>query len=173
MEQCLFQAKMLTHMYDSATIVNLHLRWLLTVLCLCLANGMNGQNSLIINEIQVANLDQYIDYSYNYGAWIELYNPSSEDVSLQRMTLKHIDSEGEVETFTLNNNHGIVPARNYALLWFDHYTGTGFYGSNAAKQVDIELDADGGRLEYAPPTAGANGATQHTPHLHQRTTDAR
>ncbi|MBR3531352.1 MAG: lamin tail domain-containing protein [Bacteroidaceae bacterium] len=147
MEQCLFQAKMLTRMYDSATIVNLHLRWLLTVLCLCLANGMIGQNALIINEIQVANLDQYIDYSYNYGAWIELYNPSSEDVSLQRMTLKHIDSEGEVETFTLNNNHGIVPARNYALLWFDHYTGTGFYGSNAAKQVDIELDADGGRLE--------------------------
>ena len=30
----------------------------------------NGSSSFVINEIQTANIDQYIDYSNNYGGWI-------------------------------------------------------------------------------------------------------
>ena len=38
--------------------------------------------SLVINEVMVANTDQFVDPSYNYGAWIELYNPATTSVTL-------------------------------------------------------------------------------------------
>ena len=33
--------------------------------------------SLVFNEVQVANIDQYLDGALCYGSWIELYNPTS------------------------------------------------------------------------------------------------
>ena len=42
----------------------------------------NGTSSFMVTEICVANIDQTVDYSYNYGGWIELYNPTSTDISL-------------------------------------------------------------------------------------------
>ena len=60
--------------------------------------------ALFINEVQVANLDQYLDNANCYGAWIELYNPSSEDIALQGMYL----SDGE-NTHRLSGQ-GSVPA---------------------------------------------------------------
>ena len=41
-----------------------------------------GDNSFLITEVCVANIDQTIDYSYNYGGWVELYNPTATAVSL-------------------------------------------------------------------------------------------
>ena len=51
-------------------------RWIITLVA-CIASmsawGQGGDASkLIINEIQVSNLDQYMDPSFNYGGWIEL-----------------------------------------------------------------------------------------------------
>lgn len=34
-----------------------------------LAWGLNAQNSLLFTEVCVANIDQTIDYSNNYGSW--------------------------------------------------------------------------------------------------------
>ena len=31
--------------------------------------------TLVINEVQVANLDQYLDNANCYGGWVEFYNP--------------------------------------------------------------------------------------------------
>ena len=45
------------------------------------AQGGDASN-LIINEIQVSNIDQYMDPSFNYGGWIELYNPTDEIIYL-------------------------------------------------------------------------------------------
>ena len=44
--------------------------------------GLNAQNSLLFTEVCVANIDQTIDYSNNYGGWVELYNPTATSVSL-------------------------------------------------------------------------------------------
>ncbi len=41
-----------------------------------------GQTSLIINEIQSCNIDMFVDPSFNYGGWIEIYNPTDKAVSL-------------------------------------------------------------------------------------------
>ena len=38
--------------------------------------------TLIINEIQSKNVDMFIDPSFNFGGWIELYNPTNEDIDL-------------------------------------------------------------------------------------------
>ncbi len=124
----------------------LNIRLFLVAICFILANRMSGQSQLLINEIQVANLDQYIDHSYNYGAWIELYNPTEQDVTLSGMQLKHTDAEGTESSFRLTIAHGLVPAKGFAILWFDHYHGTGYYGNYSAKQVNLQLDPEGGEI---------------------------
>lgn len=50
---------------------------------------MNAQNnkdgnthSLLFTEVCVANVDQTLDHSNNYGGWVELYNPTAKAVSL-------------------------------------------------------------------------------------------
>jgi len=165
MDLSVFQTRIFTGKCYSVVIIHLRMKWLLSALCLLSVGNISAQSRLMVNEIQVANLDQYIDHSYNYGAWIELFNPTDEDVSLQQMKLKHIDSEGEVTTFTLNSNHGMVLARNYALLWFDHYTGTGFYGPNANRQVDMKLDSEGGRLELTNSQGILQDAVSYPPSI--------
>ena len=56
------------------------------VLCVAsvfaLVLGLNAQNTLLFTEVCVANIDQTIDYSNNYGGWVELYNPNATSVSL-------------------------------------------------------------------------------------------
>ena len=96
--------------------------------------------ALFINEVQVANLDQYLDNANCYGAWIELYNPSSEDIALQGMYL----SDGE-NTHRLSGQ-GSVPAGGFKTLWFDHNTTEGNYGSTARLQIPFKLDAEGGTI---------------------------
>lgn len=103
--------------------------------------------TLCINEIQVANVDQFIDPSYNYGGWVELYNPTSNTISLNGFRLRHTDNEGEVKQQTLSSSHGSVPAGGFAVLWFDHNSSDGYYGPNAGTQIPFKLDADGGKIE--------------------------
>ena len=74
------------------------------------ATALHAQQ-LVINEIQVANIDQWIDPSYNYGGWVELYNPSAEDIGLAGYVLRHTDADGLSTTHTLTYEHGVVPAR--------------------------------------------------------------
>ena len=75
---------------------------LFAVSWLCIGSNASGQPHLLINEIQVANIDQFIDYSFNYGSWMELYNPSDTKVSLKDLIVRHTDSEGTVTAFKLN-----------------------------------------------------------------------
>ena len=52
------------------------------VLILAMGCAAKASPSLLFTEVCVANIDQTIDYSNNYGGWVELYNPTDEDVSL-------------------------------------------------------------------------------------------
>ena len=62
---------------------------ILSLLCLLSATFCVAQETeippLIINEVQVSNIDQYLDGANCYGSWIELYNPSEETISLRNM----------------------------------------------------------------------------------------
>lgn len=107
----------------------------------------SNADNLIINEIQVANIDRFIDPSYNYGGWIEIYNPNSQSISLSGMKVRHTDSNNLVETYTLTSDHGSVAAKGYSCLWFDHNSQDGYYGPYAKTQIRYKLDADGGKIE--------------------------
>lgn len=103
--------------------------------------------SLLINEIQVANIDQFIDPSYNYGGWIELYNPGTSNITLNGCTIRHTDSEGQITESTLSSNHGVVSPKGYSVLWFDHNSKDGYFGGKSTNQIPFKLDADGGLIE--------------------------
>lgn len=111
-------------------------------------NGENARaQSLLINEIQVANTDQFIDPSYNYGGWMEVYNSSDNFISLKGLVVRNTNEEGKVEQYMLTASHGSVPAHGFSVLWFDHNSVDGYFGGKASSQIPYKLDADGGVLE--------------------------
>lgn len=114
--------------------MNFTLRRIALVL-LSIALGAQAQ-SLVINEVMSANLGEAIDPSWNYGGWIELYNPSAQRVSLAGMTVT--DHKGHA--FKLTADHGSVPAHGFRNLWFGHND------KNFPTQVDFKLDVDGGTI---------------------------
>lgn len=111
--------------------------------------GALTQESLaqvIINEIQVDNVDMYIDPSFNYGSWIELYNPTQNNISLSGIKLSHTNADGVMETQNLTIQ-GTLKAKGYYVLWFDHNSADGYYGKNAGRQIPFKLDTEGGIIE--------------------------
>ncbi len=125
------------------------------VTCLDAESGLSAQvnitvestemsgNNIIINEIQVSNLDQFIDPSWNYGGWVELYNPSEKSVYLGNAIIR--DHKGR--SFRLPADYGSIPAHGFSNIWFDHNSR---YGT-AYKQVDFKLDTDGGTIIICNP----------------------
>ena len=101
-------------------------------------------SKLLINEIQVGNIDQYIDYSYNYGAWLELYNPTTKNISLDGLYIT--DNETEPQKFMLAAGTGVIKAGGFKVIYFDHNSADGTFGDSAYKQVRFKLDNDGGTI---------------------------
>ena len=131
-------------------------------LCVVLNVSAAG-NKLMVNEICVANVDRFIDHSYNYGGWVELYNPTTEAIALGNMTLRHTDADGNQEHYTLTSSHGKVSAHGHAILWFDHNSKDGNYGPNAWKQIPFKLDAEGGVVELLDANGLPADAVQYPP----------
>lgn len=107
----------------------------------------NDLTNIRINEIHVANIDQFIDNSYNYGGWIELYNTSTALHSLDKAKIRHTDADGISEEEILNMGHGLLGSHGFACLWFDHNSADGVYGGKSHLQIPFKLDPDGGTLE--------------------------
>lgn len=120
--------------------------------------------SLIINELQAANIDMFIDPSFNYGSWVELYNPTSKSVSLEGLYVS--DDASDLKQHKLDYRAGSIPARGYKVIWFDHYS------KYAPAQVDSKLDYDGGAI-YISNAAGEVLAFQSYPEAITRTSYAR
>ena len=100
-----------------------------------------ADTALIINEVQVSNIDQYLDNSNCYGGWIEIYNPSSTTKPLKGMYLT--DGVNELHFMT---PHGSVPANGYKVIWFGHYQTEGNYGTYSRTQVPFKLEPEGGTI---------------------------
>ena len=109
--------------------------------------NMNAQqnnahsNMLIITEVCVANIDQTIDYSNNYGSWIELYNPTAANVSLDGW---YISNDSEELTKHRLSGYGVLKPGCYECIFFDHNAADGEYGQAAEMQVRFKLNRNGG-----------------------------
>lgn len=141
------------------TMYRLLMRLCLTLLLLLstLSPSLAQQSSdtgLLLNELCAANIDMHLDPSYNYGAWVELYNPTSQVVTLNKLQLRHTDSKGVAQQHKLGYAHGNVPAMGFAVLWFDHNSTDGFFGPNAGTQIPFKLDAEGGIVELLDAEGG-------------------
>lgn len=119
--------------------------------------------NLIINEIQPMNLDQWIDPSWNYGGWIELYNPTDQSVSLTGCWVS--DSPDNLQRARITQPMA-VPARGWLNLWFDHHD------KYCPTQVDLKLDAEGGTIYLSTPE-GSLIARQDYPKAFARCSYAR
>ncbi len=133
-------------------------------------NGANA-SSLIINEIMVANLDMFVDPSWNYGSWVELYNPSDQSASVGYYWVS--DNPDSLKMAMLPFKVGSIPAHGYLTLWFEHADTRKDVGDNWTNtQVNMELDADGGTI-YISDDAGNLIASQTYPAAIHRASYAR
>ena len=78
--------------------------------------GSTPESALVVNEIMPANIDMFIDPSFNYGSWIELYNPSDKDIDLCGWYISN-DPLNRTQC-PLGPRHRIVPAKGFLTLWF-------------------------------------------------------
>ncbi|MBO4821348.1 MAG: CotH kinase family protein [Prevotella sp.] len=126
-------------------------------------NGTANAKDLLINEIQVSNIDMFVDPSSNYGGYIELYNPTNKGVTLRNLYVS--DDPDNLLKCRLTSKSGAVPPKGFGLVWFDHrdtYDG----------QVDFKLDMDGGTI-YLSQSDGTLIASQAYPTAISRTSYAR
>ena len=56
--------------------------------CFQFAKAQSTASKLLVNEIMARNIDMMIDPSYNYGGWIELYNPTNSPISKKSQLCK-------------------------------------------------------------------------------------
>ena len=100
--------------------------------------------TLQINEVQVSNIDQYIDNSYNYGSWIEIYNPSDKRISLNGLYIS--DEPDNLMKFQLQASAGVIASKGFKTIFFGHNSADGNYGDKADRQVAFKLQNDGGTI---------------------------
>ena len=128
--------------------------------------------SLFINEVQVANIDQYLDGANCYGSWIELYNPTEEAIPLKNMYLS--DGVNEYRFVSLSV-WGSVPAGGYKTLFFDHSQSMGNYGSSAKAQIPYKLEPEGGTISLLDADKAVVCSVEYPPSISRcswaRTTD--
>ena len=99
--------------------------------------SVHAQTSLIVNEVMAANISMFLDPSWNYGGWIELYNPGDKQVYLGRCVV----SDDKGHSTRLPANAGYIQSSGFYVIWFDHYDR--LYGP---KQTTFGLDTDGGTV---------------------------
>lgn len=146
------------------------LKTLALMLVSATCGSVTAQDKIVVNEVMVGNIDMMIDPSFNYGGWIEIYNPTSASVSLNNMYIS--DEKDNPRKFRLANNIGSVASKGFKTLWFDHYSVGNEYSSEAGKQVGFKLDADGGTI-YLSSSSGQLILTQTYPPAVSRVSFAR
>ena len=62
---------------------------------------------LRFTEVCVANIDQTIDHSNNYGSWVELHNPTDDTVSIEGWYVS--DDAGDLKKHRLQGAERIGP----------------------------------------------------------------
>ena len=122
-----------------------------------------GKESLIINEIMVSNVDQFVSPAFNLDGWMELYNPTDMAASIEGLYLS--DDAANLTLWRMPAGMGVIPAHGYKLVWFD---------SNDVCQLNapFKLDTDGGAI-YISNASGQLLASQTYPAGKERVSYAR
>lgn len=90
---------------------------------------------VVINELMASNAGSVMSPATNFDSWVELYNPSQQNINLAGMYLCD-DAE---HSWQMPVNIGSIPAKGYKVVWM---------GSNDIKsnQAPFKLDCDGGTI---------------------------
>ena len=94
--------------------------------------------ALVINEIMPANIDMFLDPSFNYGNWIELYNPNAVDIDISGWYLSNDSTD--TKQYALGTLSRIVKAGGFLTLWIGHID------DYCKQQIDFDLKYDGGTV---------------------------
>lgn len=88
---------------------------------------------VVINELMASNAGSVMSPATNFDSWVELYNPSQQNINLAGMYLCD-DAE---HSWQMPVNIGTIPAKGFKIVWL---------GSNDIKsnQAPFKLDCDGG-----------------------------
>lgn len=105
------------------------------------SSGQATAENIVINEIMASNVDVYMDPSYNYGSWVELYNPTDQTVALGGLYVT--DNANNLKKHRLIDSYGVLPAHGYAILNFDHHE---VWTMPSYRQIDDDLDCEGGTI---------------------------
>ena len=95
------------------------------------SDDVNPADALVANEIQVANIDRFIDHSFNYGAWLELYNTTDKTVNLGGLYLS------DDPDYPSNIYNGIDISFSHALSLIEVQTASSL-GANAAVKYYVQ-----------------------------------
>ena len=125
-------------------------RLLLLPILLSSLSAFAQTGALVINELCSSNIDQWLDPSFNYGSWVELYNPTSNDIDV---TGCYFSDEAAQPRKARINDATKVPAHGYAVFWFDNYDPVW-----TPHNIDMKLDCDGDTL-YFNDAQGRNRLT--------------
>lgn len=109
--------------------------------CFQFAKAQSTASKLLVNEIMARNIDMMIDPSYNYGGWIELYNPTNSPISLNGLYISW--DKDNLKMVAIPSGNGSVPANGFKTLWFDHYSTGNEYSDKAKNQIDFKIDSEG------------------------------
>ena len=118
---------------------------------------------VVINELMAANVGEVMSPATNFDSWIELYNPSSEDLELGGLYLS--DDENNLNLWKMPSYVGTVPAKGYLVIWL---------GSDEIDdaQAPFKLDCDGGTI-YLSDASGNVIVSQDYPKAISHTAYAR
>ena len=97
-----------------------------------------------VNELMPANLDLFIDPSWNFGGFAEFHNETDKTISLSTCYLSDDSLNLKKWHIPTNEMFHILP-NGYCTIWFDHsdqYCNT---------QANFKLDVDGGTLYLSDP----------------------
>ena len=106
---------------------------------------LSAQNQPRLNEIMAGQNNVYSDLYGDTGDWIELYNPTSEDIDLAGYFLS--DDLDSLTKFQFPNDERVstIPASGYLIIWVDNDIDK--YGLHAS----FKLDQDGEQVVFSDP----------------------
>ena len=128
------------------------------------AQGVSSNNNLIITEIMPANIDCFVDPSWNYGGFIELYNPTESAISLACWYLS--DDPNNLKKWMMPLGMKNVKSHEYHTIWFGHND------QYCKTQCQFDLSLTGGTI-YLSNSSGQLVASQEYPVAFRRVSYAR
>ena len=131
----------------------------LVLLCLlpCALSGYaQATDRLHINEVMVANVDCFLDTSWNYGSWVEIYNSSEVEINLKRYYINTSNTKSDKIKIGYDL---VIPAHGHGVLWFEHRYW------KASTQIDAKLDNDGGYFTLFSPGGNVLDRVEYPPSM--------